>query len=118
MTGELLALLGPLHPSAIAFHPHALSRPVLGAQPAEQQQPPATAPASNKRNQTAEHRAEPWSGAALRQLHGFLTVPDVTVIRLAQNVLRCVICLTSPTVTDTWSTLAALTLITMLLAGV
>ena len=89
-TGELLAMLGPLHPSAIAFHPHALARPVLGALPADEQ-PPSTAPTSGKRSQAAGSHAEPWLGAALKQLHGFLTASDVAVIRMAQTVLRCAI---------------------------
>ena len=89
-TGELLAMLGPLHPSAIAFHPHALARPVLGALPADEQQP-VTAPTSGKRSQAAGGHAEPWLGAALKQLHAFLTAADVAVIRMAQTLLRCAI---------------------------
>lgn len=88
--GELLAMLGPLHPSAIAFHPHALARPVLGALPADEQ-PSAAAPTSGKRSQAAGSHAEPWLGAALQQLHGFLTASEVGVIRMAQTVLRCAI---------------------------
>lgn len=86
--GELLAMLGPLHPSAIAFHRHALARPVVGALPADEQ-PPVAAPTSGKRSQAAGSHAGPWLGAALQQLHGFLTASDVGVIRMAQTVLRC-----------------------------
>lgn len=88
-TGEMLALLGPLHPSAIAFHPHALARPLLGSQPAAEQ----LLAANGKRGKAAaaaQHAepAEPWLGAALVQLHGFLTDADVAIISMAQNALR------------------------------
>lgn len=42
-------------------------------------------PAAGKRGK----EATPWLGTALTQLHGFLTDPDVGVIRMAQRTLRC-----------------------------
>lgn len=86
LAGELLALLGPLHPSAIAFTPHAVARPLHDRKATEPQ--PSPAAANGKRNKAEPAAAGSWLGAALVQLHGFLTDGDVAVIKTAQSVLR------------------------------
>ena len=87
--GELLALLGPLSPSAVAFHTHALARPVTESSTS------ATDVSSVSSKGFGASARQPagallWLPSALRQLHAALLDADVGVIKVAQVTLRCV----------------------------
>lgn len=100
--GELLALLGPLSPSAVAFDPHALARPVH-ASPRPVHGVPVAASSKAATPPTAKHSgrksgghgaahqtrgAPPWLAPALRQLYAALLDADVAIIKISQVTLR------------------------------
>lgn len=93
LAGELLALMGPLSPSAVAFDPHALARPVHSAPTGASSK--ATKPPKHSGRKSGSHvaphqtRGAPrWLAPALRQLYAALLDADVAIIKISQLTLR------------------------------
>lgn len=88
LAGELLALLGPLSPSAVSFNTHLLVRPVTVDSAAATPSAESDKPSSRKAGQHTAAAVAPWLMGVLRQLHAALLDADVTVIKVAQVTLR------------------------------
>ena len=88
LAGELLALLGPLTPSAVSFNTHLLARPVTAGSAAGTPSAESDKPSSRKSGQHSAAAVAPWLVGVLRQLHAALLDADVAVIKVAQLTLR------------------------------
>lgn len=88
LAGELLALLGPLSPSAVSFNTHLLVRPVTVDSAEGTPSAESDKPSSRKSGQHTAAAVAPWLVGVLRQLHAALLDADVTVIKVAQVTLR------------------------------